>query len=120
MTAGTYATAGIGVPARVGLTVVKAAGKTGRIGARMGAWITRSLREIVDWGASSRAAKGSMGEPAVAVRAARDAVKANELLAQQTATGDDDPMLHADAFDVMVRISEAIPASMGSSSLIPS
>ena len=78
VTAGTYATAGIGVPARVGLTVVKAAGKTGRIGARMGAWITRSLREIVDWGAISRAAKGSIGEPAVAVRAARDAVKAEK------------------------------------------
>lgn len=42
----------------------------------------------------------------------RDSVKANELLAQQTGSGDDDPMVHADAFDVMVRISEAIPASM--------
>jgi hypothetical protein len=78
VTAGTYATAGIGVPARVGLTVVKAAGKTGRIGARMGAWITRSLREIVDWGSISRAARGGIAEPAVAVRAARDAVKAEK------------------------------------------
>jgi general secretion pathway protein L len=42
----------------------------------------------------------------------REAAKANELLAQQTGSGDDDPMLHADAFDVMVRISEAIPQSM--------
>jgi hypothetical protein len=78
VTAGTYATAGIAVPARVGLTVVKAAGKTGRIGARMGAWISRSLREIVDWGAISRAAKGNIAEPAVAVRAVRDAVKAEK------------------------------------------
>jgi len=78
VTAGTYATAGMAVPARVGLTVVKAAGKTGRIGGRMAAWITRSLREIVDWGAISRAARGSIAEPAVAVRAARDAVKAEK------------------------------------------
>jgi hypothetical protein len=78
VTAGAYATAGLAVPARVGLTVVKAAGKTGRIGARMAAWIARSLREIVDLGAISRAARGSIAEPAVAVRAARDAVKAEK------------------------------------------
>ena len=42
----------------------------------------------------------------------REATKAKELLAQQTGTGDDDPMPHADAFDVMVRISESIPQSM--------
>ncbi|WP_394838267.1 pilus assembly protein PilM [Pendulispora rubella] len=39
------------------------------------------------------------------------AERANELLAQQTG-GEDDPMPHADAFDVMVRLSEAIPSSM--------
>ncbi len=33
VTAGTYATVGLAAPARAGLTVVKAAGKTGRIGA---------------------------------------------------------------------------------------
>ncbi|WP_394821112.1 pilus assembly protein PilM [Pendulispora albinea] len=37
--------------------------------------------------------------------------RANELLSQQTGA-DDDPMPHADAFDVMVRLSEAIPVSM--------
>jgi general secretion pathway protein L len=42
----------------------------------------------------------------------RTAASANELLASQTSTADDDPMPHADAFDVMVRISEAIPQSM--------
>jgi len=39
------------------------------------------------------------------------AERANELLSQQTG-GEDDPMPHADAFDVMVRLSEAIPSSM--------
>jgi hypothetical protein len=76
VTAGTYATLGLAAPARVGLTVVKAAGKTGRIGGRMMAWIGRSLREIVDWGAISRAARGvGTAEPVMAVRAAREAVK---------------------------------------------
>jgi len=37
--------------------------------------------------------------------------RANELLSQQTGS-DDDPMPHADAFDVMVKLSEAIPSSM--------
>jgi hypothetical protein len=76
VTAGTYVTVGLAAPARVGLTVVKAAGKTGRIGGRMTAWIGRSLREIIDWSALSRAVRGaSVAEPAVAVRAARAAVK---------------------------------------------
>jgi hypothetical protein len=76
VTAGTYITVGLAAPARVGLTVVKAAGKTGRIGGRMMAWISRSLREIIDWSALSRAARGaSITEPAVAVRTAREAVK---------------------------------------------
>jgi general secretion pathway protein L len=39
------------------------------------------------------------------------AQRANELL-QQTGASDEDPMPHADAFDVMVRLSEAIPQSM--------
>jgi len=76
VTAGTYATVGAGAPARVGLTVVKAARKTGRIGAGMAAWITRSLREVVDWTALQRAIGGtSIAQPAVALRAAREAVK---------------------------------------------
>ena len=51
VTAGTYATVGAGAPARVGLTVVKAARKTGRLSSSMAAWVTRSLREVVDWSA---------------------------------------------------------------------
>jgi hypothetical protein len=76
VTAGTYATVGLAAPARLGLTVLKAAGKTGRIGGRMAAWIGRSLREVVDWGALSRAVRGaSITEPATAARATREAVK---------------------------------------------
>jgi len=74
ITAGTYATAGAGTPARVGLSAVKAARKTGRIGARMADWIGRSLRDVVDWSALKRAG-ASLSEPAVAVRTAREAVK---------------------------------------------
>ena len=76
ITAGTYATLGAAAPARVGMTVVKAARKTGRIGGRMAAWINRSVREVVDWASLRSAIRGaSMTQPAAAVRAAREAVK---------------------------------------------
>lgn len=74
ITAGTYASFGGAAPVRVGLSAVKAARKTGRIGSRMAAWIGTSLREVIDWSALSRAGS-SLAQPAVAVRAARDAVK---------------------------------------------
>jgi general secretion pathway protein L len=38
--------------------------------------------------------------------------RANELLTTQTSLNDDDPLPHADAFDVMVKLSELIPQSM--------
>lgn len=76
ITAGTYASFGAAAPARVGLSVVKAARKTGRLGARMAEWIGRSLREVIDWGTLKQAIAGaSLMEPALAVRAAREAVK---------------------------------------------
>ena len=74
ITAGTYASFGVAAPARIGISVVKAARKTGRIGTRMADWIGRSLREVIDWPALRRAG-GSWTEPVVAVRAAREAVK---------------------------------------------
>jgi general secretion pathway protein L len=40
------------------------------------------------------------------------AERANELLNQQTGAPDENPLPHADAFDVMVRMSESIPDSM--------
>jgi hypothetical protein len=79
VTAGTYASLGVGTPARVGLSLVKAARKTQRLGANMAGWITRSMREVVDMGALRRAlATASLTEPALAVRAAREAVKLNK------------------------------------------
>lgn len=79
VTAGTYASLGTAAPARMGLTVAKAARKTGRISARMAESVTRSLRSVVDVGAMRRVfATASVTEPAVAARAAREAVKLNK------------------------------------------
>ena len=79
ITAGTYASFGATTPARVGLSVMKVARKTGRLSAGMVEWIGRSLREVVDWGVLKRAIGGaSLTEPVLAVRAAREAVKVDK------------------------------------------
>jgi hypothetical protein len=76
ITAGTYATAGVGAPVRLGLSVAKAARATGRMSAHMAEWVGRSLREVLDWGALGRAIGGaSVTGPVIAVRAAREAIK---------------------------------------------
>jgi hypothetical protein len=76
ITAGTYASFGAATPARIGVSVAKAARKTGRMSAGIADWIGRSLREVIDWPMLERAIAGaSLTEPAVAVRAAREAVK---------------------------------------------
>jgi hypothetical protein len=76
ITAGTYATLGAVAPARVGLTLAKAARKTGRLGADLAATMGRMLRGVVDWGRLKTAVAGmSITEPARAMRAAREAVK---------------------------------------------
>ena len=76
LTAGTYASLGAAAPARVGLSVLKAARKTGRMTTQMSQYVSRSLREIVDWTALRRAvADASVTQPATAVRAVREAVK---------------------------------------------
>ena len=74
ITAGTYATIGAATPARVGLSAVKAARKTGRLSARLGRLDRALAARVVDWSALKRAG-ASVAEPAVAVRAAREAVK---------------------------------------------
>ena len=76
ITAGTYATVGAAAPARVGLTLAKVARKTGRLGGALGESIGRMLRHVVDWAALKKAIAGvSIAEPALAIRAAREAVK---------------------------------------------
>ena len=74
ITAGTFATVGAATPARAGLSAVKAARKAGRMSGKMADWIGRSLRDVVDWSALKRAG-AAVTEPAVAVRAAREAIK---------------------------------------------
>jgi hypothetical protein len=85
VTAGTYVSFGIAAPARIGLSIVKVARKTGRMGARFGAFIGRSLRDVVDMTALRRVlAEASITEPAVAARAIRETVKvekASDLVA---------------------------------------
>jgi hypothetical protein len=76
ITAGTYATLGAEAPARVGLSLAKAARKTGRLSADLAASVGRMLRGVVYWGALKKAITGmSVSEPALAIRAAREAVK---------------------------------------------
>ena len=75
ITAGTFATAGLGAPARAGLSLLKAARRTGRMSAGLAAWLGRSARGLVDWAALRHAASGTLTQPVLAVRAMREAVK---------------------------------------------
>jgi hypothetical protein len=76
ITAATYATSGIAAPARVGVSLAKMARKTGRLSADLAVDIGRSLRSVVDWPKLKVALSGvSISEPALAIRAAREAVK---------------------------------------------
>jgi hypothetical protein len=89
VTAATYATLGVGVPARVGLTAIKAARQTGRLGAGMAAWIGHSLREAVDWTVLKRAvSRATVAEPAAAARGIREAVRTEKAQALVRFVGD--------------------------------
>ena len=89
VTAATYATLGAGVPARVGLTAIKAARQTGRLGAGMAAWIGHSLREAIDWAMLKRAvSRAAVAEPAAAARGIRDAVRVEKAQALVRFVGD--------------------------------
>lgn len=54
VTAGSYATVGLGLPARAGITLVKVAKRTGRLSASLGRTLMRSVREAVDFTALRR------------------------------------------------------------------
>ena len=76
ITAVTYATGGVAAPARIGVSVAKVARKTGRLSANLAESVGRSLRAVVDWPKLRTAFAGvSITEPALAIRAAREAVK---------------------------------------------
>jgi hypothetical protein len=63
ITAATYVTFGAAAPARAGLTLVKVARKTGSLGAELAGSLGRMVRQA------------GLSEPAMAVRAGREAVK---------------------------------------------
>jgi hypothetical protein len=76
VTAGTYASFGAGTPVRAGLSLAKAARKSGRMTILMSEWFGRSLREIVDLPVLRSAIGGAtLSQPALAVRSVREAVK---------------------------------------------
>jgi hypothetical protein len=69
ITAGTYATFGAAAPARAGLTLMKVARKTGSLGSELTGNLSRMVRQ----------ASLSASKPALAVRAAREAVKVERV-----------------------------------------
>jgi hypothetical protein len=76
VTAGTYASLGVGGPARVGISLLKGARKAGRLGEKLSVSLGRSLRRAAELSGLSRmASNASLLHPVAAVRAARDAVK---------------------------------------------
>ena len=80
ITAGTYASLGASAPARVGVSLAKAAGKTGRISAKLVDNLARPLRAAVDMPALKAAfGPAALLQPASAMRSARAAVKTEKL-----------------------------------------
>jgi hypothetical protein len=76
VTAGTYASLGVGGPARVGISLLKGARKAGRLGEKLSVSLGRALRRAAELSGLSRmASNASLLHPVAAVRAARDAVK---------------------------------------------
>jgi hypothetical protein len=75
-TAATIVTAGAAAPARAGLSIVKAARRTGRLAGPLAQWTKRSVREAVDTAKLEAAlSKVSIKAPAESVAVVRDAVR---------------------------------------------
>jgi hypothetical protein len=75
-TAATLVTVGAAAPARAGLSIVKAARRTGRLAGPLALWTRRSVREAIDIGKLEAAlSKVSIKAPAESVTVVRDAVK---------------------------------------------
>ena len=76
-------------------------------------FVLSSITAIVAANKERTSLEGALGSVTKEVfnESTTSADRANELVAQQGAA-DEDPMPHADAFDVMVRLSEHIPQSM--------
>jgi hypothetical protein len=70
---------GAGAPARIGLSVFKAARRTGQIGVGLSGAIVRAVKESVDTAALRSAfTRTALLRPALAARAAREAVKVDK------------------------------------------
>jgi general secretion pathway protein L len=69
------------------------------------------LHEVHAARATLEAALGTVTKEVLGTEATT-AQDAQDLLAKEAALSDEDPMPHADAFDVMVQLSQAIPSSM--------
>lgn len=85
VTAGTYATGGGGLPARVGITLVKVAKRTGKLSAALGRTLMRAVRRSVDFAALRRLGKA----PLEADKAALKGVVRTERLRDLTRMLDD-------------------------------
>jgi hypothetical protein len=89
ITAGTYVSGGAATPARFGLSFIKAARKTGRLGKPLAEWAAKATGRIIEPAALRGAlTPAALLQPAVAVRAARDAVKLEKLERLVTLAGD--------------------------------
>jgi len=88
VTAATYATAGVGAPARVGLSVLKAARRTGRLGTRLGEGLVRAVRASIDGPALREGVRHAVLQPALAVRSVRAAVKTDKMRGLVRMVGD--------------------------------
>jgi hypothetical protein len=89
ITAGTYVSLGSAAPARVGVSVVKVARRGGKLSARMAEWMTRSVREAVDWGAlKGKMSFANLVQPVAAVRAVREVVKVEKSRDLMRVVGD--------------------------------
>lgn len=89
ITAGTYVSLGAAAPARAGVSALKAASKGGRLSAGLTQAVARPLRELVDTAALRRSlGPGALVQPAVALRGAREAVKADKARGLVRLAGD--------------------------------
>lgn len=80
VTGGTYATIGGASPARLGLSVAKAAGRAGGMTARLAEALLRPLRGAIDHAVLKSALRpAALLQPAVAVRGMREAVKLDKV-----------------------------------------
>jgi hypothetical protein len=79
VTAATYVSAGGAAPARAGLTLVKDARKTGRLGAGFAGWAGRAAGDVIDTPQLRTAlAEASLARPAATVASLRTAVRADK------------------------------------------